>query len=169
MKINIELKNGVSHNIDGYVRKKLEKLARYIKNDSLLRIVVSLQKGRFLTELTLEGEGPIFHSSSSSSNIKLSVDEGTKKLIYQLKKFREKLADHNKEQHPSEMFAPPIKEEIIPAIRKRKISCSILSIDKAIEEFSSLHQPFFVFINEETGKQNIVYKEKEGVYSLIEL
>lgn len=169
VKINIELKDGISHNTENYVRKKLEKLTRYIKNDSSLRIIISLQKGRFLTEFTLEAEGSVFHSSSLSSNIKLSIDKGVEKLLHQLKKFREKLADHNKGQHFSNIFTTHIKKGALPTVKTRKIFPSILSLDEAVEELSGSHQAFFVFINKETNNQNIVYKEKDGTYSLIEL
>ncbi|MEW6680532.1 MAG: ribosome-associated translation inhibitor RaiA, partial [bacterium] len=96
MKIEIEKRNDIPSGMEEYVRKRAKKLAKYLKEESLVRFVISHQKGNFFTEITSNDIGNIFHSKAFSPDLKLSIEGAIKKIEHQLKKFKERVVDHKK-------------------------------------------------------------------------
>jgi putative sigma-54 modulation protein len=43
-----------------------------------------------------------------------------------------------------------------------------MSADEAVEQMELLGHDFFIFVNQETGSVNLVYKRNDGNYGLIE-
>ena len=61
------------------------------------------------------------------------------------------------------------KEEEIPTIVKtKKFEILPMSVDEAIEQMDLLENKFFVYLNPESGKINIVYKRYDQTIGLIE-
>ncbi|MEW6007387.1 MAG: HPF/RaiA family ribosome-associated protein, partial [bacterium] len=145
---------------------RAKKLEKYLKEDVLMKIVVSHQKGNFLIETSINEHGNIIHSKSSFPDLKLSIDESLKKIETQVKKLKEKIADHKKVHLPS--FFQEKKEEQVPVIKTRRIEPAILFIEEALSELISQENPFFLFKNKETNMHNIIYKAKNGAYQILE-
>ncbi|MEW6481908.1 MAG: ribosome-associated translation inhibitor RaiA [bacterium] len=166
MKIEIEKRNDISSKIEGYIRKRAKKLEKYLKEDALMKIVVSHQKGNFLIETTINDYGNILHSKASLPDIELSIDESLKKIETQAKKLKEKIVNHKKVHLPS--FFQEKEEEQVPVVKTRRIEPAILFIEEAINELIFQENPFFVFKNKETAIYNIIYRAKNGTYQILE-
>jgi len=168
MKIEIEKRNNIPAEIDKYIIKKAERLARYLKKESSIKFVLTQKKGNFFTEITLHNLGNIFHSKAGSpGDIKLSIDEGIEKIEHQFKKFKERVFEHRKKSE-REPLSKEKSNKKAPLVKTRRIEPALLFLDDAISEFEEKKEPFFVFINKETNAHNIILKTKNGDYQIIE-
>lgn len=162
MKIEIEKRDNIPPLIDDYILKRAKRLEKYI-DEWEMKCVIGHQKGNFSVEITLQEGGNTFLSRASSNDVKLSINEGLRKLEEQFKRFKGK-AIHRKKNQKEEKGEPTKKN---PIVKIRRIKPLLLFLDEAIEEFNNSKEPFFVFINKETNRQSIIYK-KGGNYEVIE-
>ena len=52
-------------------------------------------------------------------------------------------------------------------VKKKIFDIAISSVENAIDEMELLDHNFYVFINDETAKVNVVYKRNDGDFGLI--
>lgn len=166
MKIDIEKRNNIPSGIEDYVAKRAKRLEKYLREESLVKCVISHQRGNFLTEITLQDLGNTFAAHASSNDVKLSINEGLQKIEHQFKKFKERVIDRKKISN-QKVSEEEIKKS--PVVKTRRIEPLLLFLDEAIEAFKNSKEPFFVFVNKETNRQSIIHKTKNGDYHIIEL
>ena len=53
-------------------------------------------------------------------------------------------------------------------VKSKQFDLQPLTPDEATVELELIGHDFFVFVNIETGKQNVVYRRRDGAYGLIE-
>ncbi len=169
MKIEIEKRNDIPSGIEKHVANRVKKLAKYLKEESSMKFVISHQKGNFLVEIILNDTGNVFHSKAGLHDVKLSIDEAIEKIRHQFKKFKEKIADHKNIHLPKiEVLKEEKESQKAPLVKTRRIEPLLLFPEEAISELEVCQEPFFVFINKKTNMQSIVHKIKNGDYQIIE-
>jgi len=60
------------------------------------------------------------------------------------------------------------EEKEFNLVKIKKFAIKPMPVEEAILQMNLLGHEFFVFINSETSKTNVVYKRKDGAYGLIE-
>lgn len=181
MQIEIITQNlDLTQRIDEYVRKKIEKLDRMLKDIDESRIDLSFVKSarsasdRHVAQITVRGKGFILRSEERSDDLFSAFDAAMEKIQRQIERFKGKrtrvrtgsLAEHMAKIGEEELAG--IEEE--PVIARRK-QFTLVPMDEAeaLEQMALLgHENFFIFYNVNSNSINVLYRRRNGDYGLIE-
>jgi putative sigma-54 modulation protein len=164
----------VPQNAEEYIRKKITKLDKYGEKVTSTHVILSFQRGKYKTEITISGNGFTFHGKSQGADILTSIDDGINKIVKQLKKFREKRAERKKRKGKEVKLGfkvvSSIEEEpfTYDVVKTQRISAKPMSLDEALMQMHLSGEDFIVFTNSETDKINVIYTRKDGTYGIIE-
>jgi putative sigma-54 modulation protein len=168
----------VADSIEGYVRKKMEKLEKYFDQIMEATATVSVEKNRQIFEVTLQAKKAIIRAEEESDDMYISIDKVVEKLERQIIKYKGKLysksfSGHNlaKEMNilENEKSNPDLStDEGIRIVRTKKFVIKPMSPEEATLQMELLGHSFYVFNNEMTDQINVIYKRKDGNFGLIE-
>ena len=168
-----EKKMGTSEELRAYAERKIGKLERFFKNDSSAYVTFSMERGRFLAEITIENNGMFYRASELTSDMYASVDSGVAAIERQIRKnktrLEKKLREGALEREQAPAFVPAEDDEDVEfnIVRNKKFSIKPMSPEEAILQMNLLEHEFFVFRNESDGAISVVYRRKNGGYGLI--
>ena len=74
-----------------------------------------------------------------------------------------------KEVNAYEFIKEEPEEELADVYKKKSFNLDPITVDEAKDYIERLGHTFFVFLNAETGKVNVLYKRKDEKYGLIEV
>ncbi len=173
MKIEIiEKKYDVGVRLRTLFEKKVEKLDRYFEDQSIARIVCSSEGKRFKLELTILNKGNIYRSETYGENMYENIDIVLPKIEKQIIKYHSKNRDKFRKgafDLPNYEFLEKKPEQKVKTIYKHKVfDLDPIMVEDAKEYLENLEHDFYVFLNAETGKVNILYNRKDGELGLIE-
>lgn len=192
MRIEIIGKNYVvGEKLKNIIEKKSEKLGRYFNNSNkaesklssyiekdgaVIKFICSQEKNkeRYTLEATIYFGDRIIRAEETSDNMYSNVDMVIPKLERQIRKYRTKLEKKiksTKELENGLHFGDDSSVKELPqlkAVRSKKFELKPLSLDGAIDELELLDHDFFIYLNDETGKVNVVYKRIKGNVGVIE-
>lgn len=81
-----------------HVQSKLDVLTRHFDHITSLKVVLSVEKLEHRAEGTLAASGCLLHAEAADSDMYASIDTMVNKLDVQLRKHKEKLTDHHREE-----------------------------------------------------------------------
>ena len=81
-----------------HVQSKLDRLGRHFDNVTGLSVVLSVEKLVHRAEGTLAVAGRTLHAEASDGDMYASVDLLFDKLVAQLRKYKEKVTDHHRDE-----------------------------------------------------------------------
>ena len=179
MKTTLTAKNMViTPGINDRVMKKISKMERYL--DPKAEIFVRLAKeknNRRTCEITVPVSGVTLRAEASNDdNLYVSIDQALAKLERQIHKHRTKLDKRLREDafKPAELEydadeAPAAEEASTPKIvRHKTFPVRPMSVEDAVLQMELLGHSFFVFVNVETDRTNVLYLRKDGDLGLME-
>ena len=173
MKIEIIEKNyDVGIRLRTLFEKKIEKLNRYFNDDVTARVVCSMEGKRFKLELTIKNKGNIYRSEAYGENMYENIDVVLPKIEKQIIKYSSKNRDKLKKgalDVPTFEYIEEKPEETPKTIYKRKVfDLDPITVQDAQEYLENIEHDFYIFLNAETGKVNVIYNRKDGELGLIE-
>lgn len=152
-----------------YAEGKIMKFDRYLSNITEAIVTLSVEKYRHKVEVLLKVNGYLIQAEVITGEIYSSIDEVVEKIERQVKKYKEKLVSHRKEERSSEL---PIRalatEETAKIIKNKRFELKPMSPDEAVMQMELLSKDFFIFSNETSGEINVIYRRRDGNYGLIE-
>lgn len=178
MKMSISARNMVvTPAITERVERKTRAMSRYLPQDAELQIRMKKEKsGLRIVEITAPlGNNVILRSEASAEdNLFLAIDQALVKMEKQIHRHRTKLSKRLRE----DAFVPEIPEymdddeqveESHKQIARRKtFPVRPMSEEDAIIQMELLGHSFFVFVNIETERTNVLYARKDGTLGLLE-
>jgi putative sigma-54 modulation protein len=178
MKLQILGKNNVeiSETIQAYVEKKVGKLGRYLSTLDEGKVEISregtkLPEQRFTVQVTLDSRGVLIRAQERSKDMHTAIDKVVDVLSKRIKRYKGRLYDKRK----GASFArqgTAIEEEPIEApkrvVKTKHFLIKPMSIDEAIRQMELLGHNFFLFMDADTEKLNLLYRRDDGNYGLIE-
>lgn len=181
MRITIRSKNGtVPGSLKQYAEKRVKKLERYFHNIQAVEIAQATERGQHIIELNMEGDGVFLRSEERCNDLHTAVDNAVEKMERQLKRFKTRLRDGHRRPHPAKegvmegSTGPALSEEAeeetqTPRIVRRKVFViEPMSSEEAARQMELVDHDFFLFLNEDTGQMNVLYRRRDGNYGLIE-
>lgn len=163
---------GVSDYLEGVAEKKARKLERYFKDDTEVHVMLSIEKGRHIAEVTVPFDGVLLRTEEVSGDMYNSIDAAIKKLERQIRRHRTKL---EKRLRDGALDAESIygdlgdvREDNSKLVRRKKFPVKPMMVEEAELQMDMLGHDFFVFVNGETGDVNVLYRRKDGDVGLIE-
>ena len=164
-----------SEELRAYSMRKIGKLDRFFKNEADAYVTFSVERGRFLAEITIRSNGLFYSASELTNDMYASVDSGVAAIERQIRRNKTRLEKKLREgaleaeQIPAYVSAAEEEEkDEFKIVRSKRFSIKPMSPEEAILQMNLLDHEFFVFRNmEENDAFSIVYKRKQGGYGLI--
>ena len=167
-----EKKMGTSEELRSYTERKVGKLDRFFKTESSANITFSMERGRFLAEITVSNNGLYYRASELTNDMYASVDSGVASIERQIRKNKTRLAKNLR----SDAIVPEVPEEFdiheereFDIVRTKRFAVKPMSPEEAILQMNLLGHSFFVFRNTDFGDAIcVVYRRNNGGYGIIE-
>lgn len=168
-----EKKMDSSQELRAYSEKKIGKLDRFFKNEAEAFVTFSIERGRFLAEITIHSNGYYFRASELTNDMYASVDSGVAAIERQIRRnktrLEKKLREGALEREAVPAFVPAEDEQDeFSIVRTKRFAIKPMSPEEAILQMNLLDHQFFVFKNtDENEAVSVVYKRNAGGYGLI--
>ncbi len=176
MRLTIQTRNmSVTPAITKRIERKTETMGRYLWPETEMQIKMRKEKNDLrVVEITVPmGKNVILRSEASADdNLFLAIDQALAKMERQIRKHRTKLGKNLREEIPDVpeyIEADQETEETERKVVKRKTyPVRPMSVEDAIIEMDLLGHNFFVFVNIDTERTNVLYLRKDGDLGLLE-
>ncbi len=176
MKLTINARNmSVTPAITQRIEKKTATMSRYLWPETELQVKMRKEKDdRRVVEITVPmGKNVILRSEASAEdNLFLAIDQALAKMERQIRKHRTKLGKNLREEAFSEVPEyiedEPAEDEDRKVVRRKSFPVRPMSVEDAAIEMELLGHSFFVFVNIDTDRTNVLYLRKDGNLGLLE-
>jgi len=182
MELQIFGKNlDISQAIQGYVQKKIGKLARYLPNITEAKVEIYEEKTRspqhsFTVQVTLNSKGTLLRGEERGENIHVAVDAVSDVLARQIERYKGKLYKRgrdislaNQTLASAGLIAGEESENLPKVVRIKHFVVKPMSAAEATEQMELLGHAFFLFVNADNDDElNLLYRRDDGDYGLIE-
>lgn len=149
----------------------MDKLSKYFGDDMDVTVACVKQNKIEKLEVTISNKGLLYRSEVSGENMYNNIDLALPKLERQIIRHRGKKRDAKKKTEKIAFeFIDEMPEVKLPDIYKKKsFDLEPIMIDDAKDAIERLGHTFFIFLNAETGKINVLYRRNDGKFGLIEV
>ena len=176
MKLSISARNmSVTPAITKRIEKKTETMGKYLYPETEMQVRLKKEKNdRRIVEITVPmGKNVILRSESSADdNLFLAIDKALAKMERQIRKHRTKLGKNLREEAfaeiPEYIEEDTEEEAERKVVRKKTFPVRPMSVEDATIEMELLGHSFFVFVNIDTERTNVLYLRKDGNLGLLE-
>lgn len=171
MKLEIVSKNyRVSDRLEQILSAKLKKLDKYFADSETPCKVVLTDLGRQCKmEISINHRGTYIRSEVVGDTMYYNIDSCLPKLERQLVKHREKINKSQKLPEPSEFeFVSDVDLEPVKIAKTKHFPISRSTALEAADSMDLLGHDFYLFVNEETGNVEAVYRRKDGTIGLLQ-
>ncbi|MBQ6464946.1 MAG: ribosome-associated translation inhibitor RaiA [Oscillospiraceae bacterium] len=165
-----------SEDLRAYAEKKISKLDRFFKTEGEAYVTFSIERGRFLAEITIRNGSLYFRASELTQDMYASVDSGVAAIERQIRRNKTRLAKRLREgaleRDAVPAYAAQAEEDEddddFKIVRMKHFAIKPMSAEEAILQMNLLDHEFFIFRNmDEEEAISVVYKRKKGGYGLI--
>jgi putative sigma-54 modulation protein len=178
MNLQILAKNNVeiSETIQAYIEKKVGKLGRYLSTLDEGKVEISregtkLPEQRFTVQVTLDSRGVLIRAQEKSKDVRAAIDKVVDVLSKRIERYKGRLYDKSRGVSFARQGAA-IEEEEIEApkrvVKTKRFLVKPMPIDEAISQMELLGHDFFLFVDADTDRLNLLYRRNDGNYGLIE-
>lgn len=191
MEIKVHTKNlHLTPRLETYIDKKVERLDRYLANiaEANLELRKEGRNEQPVAQLTIRHRnGTIFRAEDKKQqDIFAAIDEVVNKMYRQVERYKSKRrqkkgGDRWIDLDVAEDLALPViemdeepslayplgDEEETQIVRRKDVLLNPMLEEEAMEQIDLLGHDFFVFLNGETGRVNVLYKRDDGNYGLL--
>ncbi len=162
----------IKESVKEAIERKINKLEKYLSDDTLVNVTLSDFKGKDVIEVTIPIKGTLIRAEQTSDVLYDAIDDAVEILEKQLLKHRKKLIKRHRNHgaFKQEFFAPAEEEKDddgIEIVRNKRFNFKPMDSVEACLEMELLGHNFFAFLDRETDKMSVVYKRKDGKFGLI--
>lgn len=178
MKLQIIAKNNVevSETLEAYIEKRIGKLDRYLPTISEGKVEISREgakqpEQRFIVQVTLDSKGVLIRAQEKSKDIRTAIDKVVNVLSKRIERYKGKLYYKGRGISLARQGAAIEAEEIEApkrVVKTKHFLVKPMPIDEAISQMELLGHDFFLFIDADTERINLLYRRDDGNYGLIE-
>jgi len=178
MKLQIIAKNNVevSEAVESYVDKKIGKLDRYLPTIGEGKVEISREGARrpdqrFTVQVTLESRGVLIRAQENAHDIRTAIDSVADVLSKRIERYKGKLYDKGRGSSLARQEASIQEEETaVPRriVKSKRFLVKPMPVDEAVSQMELLGHAFFLFMDADTERLNLLYRRENGDYGLIE-
>ncbi len=157
-----------------HAQKALTSLQRIFSNMQEAEVEVRKERGQFVVEVTLKVARYLLRAQERGRSIRAAFDLTLDKIDRQLHRYKERLIDRRRHAKPLGLSVhppsppSPVTGSPPPIARIKRFPVKPMSVDEAAMQMDLLGHDFFVFVNAETGKVNVLYRRLAGDLGLLE-
>jgi putative sigma-54 modulation protein len=179
MKLQIVGKNNVeiSETTQAYIEKKVGKLGRYLPTLGEGKVEISregtkLPEQRFTVQVTLDSKGVLIRAQEKSKDMRAAVDRVVDALSKRIERYKGKLYDKSRGVSFARQGAAIEEEEEVESpkrvVKTKRFLVKPMPVDEAMSQMELLGHDFFLFLDADTERLNLLYRRDDGDYGLIE-
>ncbi len=177
MNVSFTFKNfEASEHLKKYSRRRMEKLGRFFGKSAGLEVgvVLTVDKIRNRCEVTVAGEGLHLAASEQTNDMYAAIDLVYDKLESQIKKHVSRVKEQRRQARNAttiDVFTwnldaeAPADQE---AIGTNRFSPKPMPVEEAMMQLDNIGSDFFVFLNADSGRINVIFRRRSGAYGLID-
>ncbi len=172
MKIEfVERNYKISKKLKEIITEKVERLSKYFGADARAKVVCSEQNKTQKLELTIVNKGTLYRSEVTSDEMFNNIDLALPKIERQIVRHKDKriASSRVKEVNAYEFITEEPEEKLADVYKTKSFDLDPISVDQAKDYIERLGHTFFIFLNAETGKVNVLYRRKDQKFGLIEV
>ncbi len=161
-----------------YAGRKMRRLERYLDDRTDATIELSVERHRSaddsrIAELTLVIDGQALHGRAEAATYEAAIDEVVDKGERRAVDHREKPRVRARAPEEKGILARIADGTAEPGRERRVVKTKRFGIEPmfeedAIAEMESLGHAFFIFVNAENERLNVLYRRRDGDFGLIE-
>lgn len=175
MNISFTFKNfEASEHLKKYARRRMEKLGRFFGKAAGLEVgvVLTVDKIRNRCEVTVVGEGLHLAASEQTNDMYAAIDLVYDKLESQIKKHVSRVKEQRRQARNATIDVFTInlegEGEDQVAVGTDRFSPKPMAVEEAMMQLDNIGSDFFVFLNEDNNRINVIYRRRTGDYGLID-
>ena len=156
-----------SEDIRRYVEEKLSRLQKYVETPLDIHVVISLERRyRQRIDVMFTINGVVINAHEVMDDIYAAIDKILDKLERRLTKYRDKIKAYRENKSKRAVLTPTAEGSGI--IVSRTVEAKPMDPEEAVMQLKASGDMFMVFRERENDNVCIVYKRKDGKFSLIE-
>ena len=166
----------LSESEKAYVRRKLQKLARFFHKLWALEVTYEQVRGQHHVSVLVDADGQKFHHDETAHEFRAAVDAVVQKLEHQLARYKERLQKRGRtprEEVIETVMSEGESEEETPApnptIRRTvRVPLKPMSIEEALLQAELEGASVYMFRDADANRYCVLVQVEKGVYDLIE-
>lgn len=175
MKTTITAKNMIiTPGITNRITKKTFTMERYLKPETEMFVRLRRERDERICEITVPINGITLRAESSSKdNLFMSIDSALAKLERQILRHRTKL-EKRLQENAYQDDTPEFIEDIAvygtgerKIVRTKTFPVRPMSVEDAVLQMELLGHSFFVYVDAETERTQVLYLRKDGNLGLL--
>ena len=155
-----------------YALKKLSKLEDFFGEEAELKATVLCKyynKNSYKVEVTIPAKNLIMRAEASESDLYAAIDKALDKLLQQCRKYKTRVKSKlDKEGIKSQIVLDESEEEEKQVVKNKELELEPMSREEAISQMELLGHDFFIYLDKDTHKVNVLYLRNDGNYANIE-
>lgn len=175
MKLIVQGKGlNLTDDVINYAESRFSTAERFFENIQDVNLIISKERGLFKSEVTISMSGTVIRGESKTQDIYSSIDDVLDKIKRQIKKYKESFVERRREtkkfleKTEGTLTSSETTDEFPKIVKVKRFILKPMDEEEAIMQMELLGHTFFVFLNSNTDKINVVYKRNDGNYGLIE-
>ena len=158
--------------VKDYIEKKFSKLDRHFQNINSTKVELSEQKTKsvdqhYRVQVTMDANGTLLRAEERAENLLVAIYKVVPVIDGQIERYKGKLTRKGNKNGPS--IKSKLNEEPVPeVVRTKRFTMKPMSVEDAVMQMELLWHDFFLFYNSESKEYNLLYRRKDGNYSVIE-
>ena len=156
--------------INDYIERKMDRLEKYFENAEA-EVIARVERNTQIAEIKVMANGETFRAVTEDKDLYASIDKDIDILEGQIRKYKTKKEKMQKESSLKELNAQKAAHEVEDEILK----IEYYELKPMTPEDAKLilgekpTQMFFTFVNQDSGKVNVIHRLKDGKnFGLIE-
>ena len=156
--------------INDYIERKMDRIEKYFENAEA-EVIARVERNSQIAEIKVMANGETFRAVTEDKDLYASIDKDIDILEGQIRKYKTKKEKMQKESSLKELNAQKAVHEVEDEILKVEYYelKPITPEDAKLILEEKPTQMFLTFVNQETGKVNVIHRLKDGKnFGLIE-
>jgi putative sigma-54 modulation protein len=169
---NIEL----TPELHQYIERKLGKLDRHLPNIIESKVEIAEEKTksrsqRFIAQVTINSSGILLRGEERGDDFFTAIDRVASIMDRQIERFKGKRYARKGSTSVARTGSGGELVTLAPPrsiVKIKKFPVNLMSTDEASEQMELLGHDFFLYLNRDDGKLNLLYRRKDKDYGIIE-
>ncbi|MCB2145893.1 MAG: ribosome-associated translation inhibitor RaiA [Deltaproteobacteria bacterium] len=171
MNTSVRFKNlEPSDALKSYVSEKLNRMDKYFNGPAEANVVLSIEKFRHSADINIMGDRLTINGKEETEEMYSAIDMVLDKLEGQIKKNKQKGRKYRSKGKSDTRASEPAvdKGSDQPRVRVHHIEFKPMDVEEAVMQMDLITDNFLVFTNARTESVNVLYRQKDGNYGLIQ-
>ncbi len=171
MNTSVRFKNlKPSDALKSYVKEKLDRMDKYFNGPAEANVVLSIEKFRHNAEINIMGDSLTINGKEETEEMYSAIDIVLDKMEVQIKKNKQKSRDHRPKGKSNKVKTSLFTDEEYGKgrVRIHHIEYKPMDVDEAVMQMDLIDDKFLVFTNARTNTVNVLYRQRDGNYGLIQ-